>query len=229
MKTRGIILLILLIISINQLRGQDIKIDKLDYSSGIYNTKEDFINKNVNPNIELEIEKINLIIETDSLIRRCFFFEKENHKKIKKAFAISFNGQLYFRVGAILKNRGENKESLSAPSKSAFVLVTKGGNQFLYCEAGLINPWSTGLSVGVSNGIGGMAGYVIGEQIEKAYPATTVFGTGLVWDKEKNKFVVFSSCDKFNDFISGFNIDKLNCERDFINLFEIREKIEIIK
>ncbi len=204
--------------------------DKLDYPSGIYQTENDFIQKTPSQkDIELKIERIALIVETDSLIRRCNFYEKETGKKIKKAFAVSHCGFLYFSTGAILQHKNKKDKSLSASSKSIFVLVLKGGDNFLYTEAGLINPWKTGVSSGVSHGVGGIAGESLGNAIEESYPTTTMYGKGVVWDFKRKEFNVFTDCIDFNEFIESFNIEKINCNQSDFNFSEIRKKIDEIK
>ena len=209
---------------------QEIKIDNLNYPDGIYLTKNDFIQKTPSQqNLDLVFEKIPLIVETDSLIRRCKFFEKQTGKKIKKAFAIKYNQLLYVRTGAILKNRNKKDKGLSASSQYDFVLVLLGGDNFLYTEAGLINPWKTGVSAGVSNSVRGIVGSTLGDAIENSYPTTTIYGKGVVWDVKKNEFNVFTDCNDFNEFIEPFQIEKLNCNAPFINLDEIRQKIDKIK
>ena len=65
---------------------------------------------------------------------------------------------------------------------NAFVLVTIWGGKYLYAEAGLINHWQVGISSGVAGGVGGLVGNELGKAIDKSYPSTTQFGTGLIWD-----------------------------------------------
>ncbi|MBR8538380.1 hypothetical protein KDU71_22605 [Carboxylicivirga sediminis] len=214
-----------------QLFGQSEVYYNSDYSPGIYKTKSEFINNT--PSItaaeNLRIEKIELIGQSDSLIRRCKFYHKDTDKKIKKVFAISFQNKLYFSTGAILKNKNKKDKSLSANSNNEFVLVLLGGSNFLYSEAGLINHWKVGLSSGVSSGVGGITGHALGEAIEDAYPTTTVYGKGVVWDYKNNEFNVFTDCKDFNEFIYPFKLETLNCNVPEINLNEIRERISKIK
>jgi len=214
-----------------QLYGQGEVYYNSNYSPGIYKTKTEFINNtpSITSTEDLRIEKIELIGQIDSLIRRCKFYNKTTDKKIKKVFAISFENKLYFSTGAILKNKNKKDKSLSANSNNEFVLVLLGGSNYLYSEAGLINHWKVGLSSGVSSGVGGITGYALGEAIEGAYPTTTVYGKGVVWDFKKNEFNVFTDCKDFNEFIYPFELESLNCNVPEINLNEIRERISKIK
>ena len=228
---KKIFALLLLTICVTQIYGQSEVYRTSGCSFGIYKTKADFISdKPILVSTEdLEIEKIELIVKSDSLIRRCYFFNTNTNKKIKKVFAIVYENKLYFNVGAINKNKNKNDKGLSANSNNAFVLVLFGGSNFLYSEAGLINHWKAGLSAGVSSGVGGVTGYALGEAIEGSYPTTTVYGKGLVWDYKNEEFNVFTDCKDFNEFIRPFDLGELNCNAPEINLNEIRGRISIVK
>ena len=218
-----------LIILVNKFYAQQIQ--SFDYPNGIYNTAEDFENKtpSLNGHNNLSIERIKLIGQTDSLIRRCFFIDKSTDKKIKKVFAIVFESKIYFNTGAILKNKNKKDKGLSASSKKEFVLVLFGGNNYLYAEVGLINHWKVGLSNGASSGLGGITGYAVGKAIENSYPTTTKYGKGVVWDFSNKEFNVFTDCKDFNTFIIPLGIKELDCSQNEINLKEIRNRIRIIK
>jgi len=215
----------------SNLFGQNKSFDIPIYPDGIYKTKSDFINKIPSQIISdnLERKRIELIGQTDSLVRRCKFYNKSTNKKIKKVFAISYGNKLYFNTGAILKNKNREDKSLSANSNNEFILVLFGGSNFLYAEVGLINHWKVGLSSGISSGVGGFAGAALGEAIENAYPTTSVYGKGVVWDFEKEEFNIFTDCKDFNEFIKPYELEKLNCNVQEINLNDIRERILVIK
>jgi hypothetical protein len=127
---------ILFVLTAIQLNAQKVfsvsQIDKLDYQDGIYETKEDFINKTPSLYNSVRVKGEFPKESNDNLIRRCFFIDIESGKKIKKAFAVVYNGNLYFRTGAIIEHKNSSDKSLS-PATSAskqFVLVLKGGNNF---------------------------------------------------------------------------------------------------
>jgi hypothetical protein len=204
--------------------------DKFCYPDGLYKTKEDFINKKPSEVRELTVKKIELVNDSDSVIRRCFFLDKATSKKIKKVFAVSYNGNLYFSNWAILKNKNKDDKSLSpASSMNSFVLVTISGSKYLYAEAGLINHWQAGLSSGVAGGVGGIAGTALGEVVNSSFPETTDFGTGVVWDFENMEFNIFRNCPDFNEFIEGFPVEKVDCGNELFDLSRIREAIQVIK
>ncbi len=203
--------------------------EKYGYPSGIYKTKEEFINKTPSEVRELTVKKIELVNDSDSVVRRCYFMDKATTKKIKKAFAVSYNGSLYFSNWAILKNKNKEDKSLSpASSMNAFVLVTMYGEKYLYTEAGLINHWQSGLSAGVAGGVGGLVGGALGEAIDGSFPEITEFGTGVVWDIDNQEFNVFRNCPDFNDFIEDYGIEKVECGKEPFDLERVREAIKSI-
>ncbi|MCG6190477.1 hypothetical protein [Maribellus maritimus] len=219
--------LIILLLGLNTTQGQEHNIS--DYPDGIYQTKEEFINKTPSEVRELTVKKIELVNDSDSVVRRCYFMDKATTKKIKKAFAVSYHGSLYFSNWAILKNKNKEDKSLSpASSMNAFVLVTMHGEKYLYTEAGLINHWQSGLSAGVAGGIGGLAGGALGEAIDGSFPETTEFGTGVVWDVDNQEFNVFRNCPDFNDFIKDYGIEKVECGKEPFDLERVRETIKSI-
>ena len=224
--TKRIILSLLVFLSALGLsHGQQI----LGYPDGIYKTKQDFLNRNPSEVRQLVVEKIKLINDTDSIIRRCFFLDKETGKRIKNIFAVVYNGDLYFSNTAILKNKNKEDKSLSpASSMNSFVLVTMWGNKYLYAEAGLINHWQAGISSGVAAGVGGFVGSELGKAIDNSYPSTTLYGTGLVWDIERNEFNIFRNCPDFNQFIEDYPVGKIDCENEIFDLNRVREIIENI-
>lgn len=224
---RIFVLTFLLIIGINKIQGQE-KIDELNYPNGIYETKMDFISGTPSGKEELKVKEVELVTDIDSIVERCFFYNKQTNKKVKKAFAISHDGCLYFRTGAILKYKNKKDKSLSGTNKE-FVLVRLVGENFLYAEAGLVNPWKYGVSGGVAHGVGGIIGSELGSAIEKSYPKTTYGGTGLVWDFKKQEFNIFRNCDDYNEFIKNFSIEKLDCGKETFDLNRIRNDIETIK
>lgn len=202
--------------------------ERVGCPDGIYKSKEDFVNKIPSEVCELIVKEIELIHETDSLIHRCFFLNKETNKKIKKVFAISHNGNLYFSNWAILKNKTKKDKSVSAASMNSFVLVTIFGPKYLYAEAGLVNHWQYGLSGGVAGGLGGLVGSAVGEAVNNSFPETTEFGTGVVWDVEAKEFNIFRNCPDFNEFLNIHNIENIDCGNELFDLKRIRDVIESV-
>jgi hypothetical protein len=136
MTKRTIFAFIILLLGLNFSQGQEY--NGLRYPEGLYQTKEDFINKQPTEVKQLTVKEIELVNDSTSIIERCYFSDAKTNKRIKKVFAISYNGDLYFSNWAILKNKNENDKSLSpASSMNAFVLVTLYGSKYFYTEAGL--------------------------------------------------------------------------------------------
>ncbi len=227
MIKRTLFTLIILLIGINFSQGQ--VNNDIDYPEGLYNTKEDFIGKKPSEVRQLTVKEIELVNDIDSAIQRCFFLDKETNKKIKKVFAVSHNGSLYFSNWAIVKNKTKEDKSVSpAASMNAFVLVTIFGPKYLYTEAGLVNHWQAGLSGGVAGGVGGLVGSALGEAIDNSFPETTKFGTGVVWDISAEEFNIFRNCPDFNEFLNEHNIERIDCGKEPFDLNRIREIVESV-
>ena len=228
MTQRIILTLLVLLTELSLSKGQQI-FESIGYSNGLYKTKEDFINKKPSEARQLLVKKIELINDTDSIIRRCYFLDKETNKRIKKIFAVVYNSELYFSNWAILEYKNKDDKSLSpASSMNAFVLVTIWGKKCLYAEAGLVNHWQVGLSNGVAGGVGGIVGSELGKAIDNSYPSTTQFGTGVVWDTKNNEFNIFRNCPDFNEFIESYPVEKIDCKNEVFDLNRVREIIQTI-
>ncbi|WP_378187550.1 hypothetical protein ACE939_04305 [Aquimarina sp. W85] len=199
------------------------QVDKLDYQNGIYETKEDFIRKTPSLRHSVRVKNRFPKDHIDSMIRRCFFIDLVLGKKIKKAFAVVYNGNLYFRTGAIIKNRDSNDKSLSSATSasSQFVLVLKGGNNYLYTEASIINHWQIGLSAGLARG----AIYKMNDNGTRYYTNTK----GLIWDFKKSEFNIFRDCADFKDFIDSQNVKSFDCTNNRLTYDKIVDYIEKIK
>ena len=68
----------------------------------------------------------------------------------------------------------------------------------------------------------------IGAAVDGAFPETTQFGTGVVWDIGAKEFNVFRNCSDFNDFIEGYGVKKIDCGNELFDLNRVREIIQII-
>jgi hypothetical protein len=235
-KQRILLIFIVLYLGMSAATGQQ-SIYKTSLQEGLYRTKDDFIQKKSSEFLRLTIEKMWSVNDSDLLAHRCFIINKDTHKRLKKVFAVSHNGYLYFSNTAIYYNKDKKDKSISpVGSMNSFVLVLIGGDNFLYAEGGFVNPWQTGISGGFSNGLavgGGIAGLIVGNElgkaIDKSYPVTTSFGTGVVWDIKKKEFNLFRSCPDFNDLIEGRSIEKIDCGKQIFELKQIRDIMQIIK
>jgi hypothetical protein len=230
MKTQRLSLLfILFYLGLSHALGQQ-SIYRSGLPEGLYRTKEDFVKKTPSEFLQLTIDKIRLVNDSDSLARRCFFIEKDTNKRVKKIFAISHNGNLYFSNWAILGNKDKDDKSVSpVESMNSFVRVLIGGDKLLYAEGAFVNPWQTGISAGVAGGVGGIIGSELGKAIDKSYPITTFGGTGVVWDINKEEFNIFRNCSDFNEFIENYSAEKIDCGKQIFELKQIRDILDIIE
>ena len=230
MRTKRLsLLLILIYFGLSHAFGQQ-SIYKSSLPEGLYQTKEDFIKKTPSEFLQLTIDKIRLVNDSDSQARRCFFKDKDTNKRVKKVFAISHNGQLYFSNWAILDNKAKSDKSVSpVESMNSFIRVLIDGDNFLYAEGAFVNTWQIGISGGVTGGVGGIIGSELGNAIYKSYPITTFGGTGVVWDIKKEEFNIFRNCSDFNDFVENYPVEKTDCGKQIFELKQIREIMDIIK
>lgn len=98
-------LLIIFFPPIYLLLSQKLNSMQTDFPEGIYTTMQDFINRK--PNYNFEITKKGTHSLNNELVddneQFCFFFEKSKDSKIRKAFAIVYHRELYFKLGSIMK------------------------------------------------------------------------------------------------------------------------------
>ena len=188
---------------------------------GIYYTKEDFLNKKPN-SLEAIIPKELIWFEKseiNGIPDACFFYSKQEDKKIKKVFAISYQGHLYFQIQAILSNRHKTDRAQTNDFPNGFTRVLSAGQNYYYVEADLVNGWAQGFAYG---GIGGAAGAVIADQMHNM--------KGIVWDVKNKEFNIFKNCKDYNEFIKAIYPDGIQeCEKHQPDITKIREVIEKIK
>lgn len=189
------------------------------YPDGIYKSKEDFINKKpattpyLVPKGLVGLEKPTLETIEDA----CFFYDI-NNEKVKKAFAISYKGCLYFRIGAILENRNKTDRAQDSHFTNGFVRVLIGGENYFYTEADLANIWAQG----VAYGVGGVGGGVLA--------ASNIKGKGIVWDFKNSEFNIFKNCKDYNLFIKSVYPEGVqNCDGQQPDMYEVRVAMEKIK
>jgi len=163
---------------------------KPNYPEGIYISKEDFINKK--PNYVKDIIPKNIYGKKkailDTIVHACYFYDAKTDKKIKKVFAISYKGYLYFQLYSILKNRNKLDRAQATNFPNSFVRVIDGGKNYYYTEANLTNQWAKGLAYNL-----GALGGAIGN--------TMIYGKGVVWDFKNKEFNIFRNCKDYNEFI----------------------------
>ncbi len=193
---------------------------KPNYPEGLYLTKEDFINKKPS-----QIKKVipkNLMGKKKPLLNiahACYFYDAETNKMIKKVFAISYKGHLYFHAHSILKNRNKTDRAQSANSPFSYSRVIEGGDKYFYSEVDLANQWAQGFAYG---GIGGVVGGVLAKDM--------IYGKGVVWDFKNQEFNIFKNCKDFNEFIEEvYPEGKQKCEKQQPDMLKVREAVQKFK
>lgn len=191
------------------------------YPEGVYNTKEDFINKKVRsfgkliPKGLIGFEKPIL----NTIEHNCFFYIESSDEKLTNVFAVSFQGHLYFQINAVLSNRNKKDRAQSNDFPNSFVRVIIGGDNYYYTEANLANAWVQGLAYG---GVGGAVGGSLAN--------TVVYGKGVVWDFKNKEFNIFKNCEDFNEFVTAVYPEGVQmCINQQPNYLKIREIIKKIK
>lgn len=191
------------------------------YPEGIYLTKEDFINKT--PSKTQSIVPKNIYGQKkpirDSIAHNCFFYDLVTDKKIKKTFAVSYQGHLYFQMYSILKNRNKTDRAQTTNFHNSFVRVIDGGDNYFYTEAELTNQWAQGFAYG---GVGGVAGSILAENM--------VYGKGVVWDFKNQEFNIFKNCKDYNKFVETvYPEGKQKCEKQQPDVLLIRQAFKKFK
>jgi hypothetical protein len=192
---------------------------KPDYPAGIYKTKEDFVNKK--PSDVQPIVAKGLVGFTKPLLNsiehNCFFYTDSSDEKIKNAFAVSFQGHLYFQINGILSNRNKTDRAQTNDFPNSFVRVIMGGDNYFYTEVALANQWAQGVAMNF-----GIAGSVLASEM--------IYGKGVVWDFKNQEFNIFKNCEDYNDFIKDKNSDAIQtCENQQPDVSLIRKAIWKIK
>lgn len=194
---------------------------KPNYPEGVYRTKEDFIKK-------IPFQKVAIFPKSlygltkktlDKIVHNCYFYYAFSNVRIEDAFAVSYNGHLYFQTSAILKNRNKKDKAQTTNFPDGFVKAILGGENYIYTEAELANTWAKAFAYG---GIGGGLGAVMAERM--------IYGKGIVWDFKNNEFNIFKNCDDYNDFIKDIYKDGIQiCKKSQPDVLKIREDLEKIK
>lgn len=196
---------------------------KANYPDGIYYTKEDFINKTPNENPKIFAKDLTDYEdeELESIEDHCYFYYKVSEKKIKKVFAISYKGYLYFQIKAVIaiSNRNKNDNAQTNDLPHSFTRVIKGGDNYFYAEMELANIWAQGA---VAGGLGGPGGYILAKEM--------INKKGIVWDFKNKEFNIFKNCKDYNRFIEKIHPESIQkCENQQPDITEIRKTIDIIK
>lgn len=193
-----------------------------DYPSGIYETYEDFIIKTPSDTIPLRrMKDVGFEYEyvfSDQVEDRVFFFIVKNNSKLKNAFAVSYEGELYIKQEYFSKYAKDGNKNEGGENPNMFHRVIKDG-KFFYFEGEFANNWAKGFAYGSGGAVGG----VIGSSLNKL--------KGVIFDVDYREFDFIKNCKDFNLFLEENDLDKkIECDGRNIDIQKVREVIdEIIK
>ncbi|MFV8442364.1 hypothetical protein [Flavobacterium sp. LB2P44] len=190
-----------------------------DYPEGFYNTLEDFINKKNTKHNPVERREIigfeKKLIPKNSIVDHVFLYTIADETKLTGVFAVSLNGNLYIQQKYFSKYALKGDKSEVGDNPNSYHRVLQSG-KFLYLEAALANGWSKGIAYGSGGAIGG----VIGSSMNRL--------KGIVFDITKKEFNVLKDCKDFNEFLSSYQVDTIECKNKKIDILTVRENIRKI-
>lgn len=189
--------------------------------NGIYKTREDFLNGRISSTDEVFAKGLYGFEKPvlNTIENNCFFYYKATDEKVKRVFAISYKGHLYFQIYSILENRNKTDRAQTNDFPNSFVRVVIAGKNYYYIEAPLANAWAQGLAYG---GVGGASGAALAN--------TMVNAKGVVWDVKNQEFNIFKNCQDYNDFVKDkYPAGVQECKNQQPNLVEVRKAMEVIK
>jgi hypothetical protein len=129
--------------------------------------------------------------------------------KLKKVFAVSFNGNLYIRQAYFTKYASKGDRVDAANNPNSYHRVLMDGN-FFYMECVFANTWKTGVGHNL-----GVAGSGLASSAYQLKP--------IIFNFETKKFDLFRNCEDFNFFLNSVNSDsKVGCETRYIPLEKIK-------
>lgn len=171
-----------------------------DFPEGLYYSYEDFVNKKVRPSVRLERHTFrgNKVIDKDIIEDHVFFYRVKDTSKVEDVFAISFQGNLYFKQRGMTKNAKKGDRDESGSNANLYHRVLKDGN-FFYMEGMFGNAWVKGLAYG-----GGVVGGAVAASENRL--------TGVIYDFSTNEFDFFRNCKDFNVFLKSKNFPELDCK-----------------
>lgn len=190
-----------------------------DYPQGLYLTFEDFTDKNA-INIGEFLTRKPVVgfkqIDKNQVVDQVFFFNAKNNSKITNAFAISYNGSIYFQQRYIQKMSSKEDRNQEGDNPNSYHRVTKDG-KFFYLEGAFANGWSKAFAYGSGGAVGG----TLGSSLNRL--------KGVVFDMEKKEFNYIRECIDLNALLEKYKSDKVDCEdKKKIDILFVREVIDRI-
>ncbi len=191
-----------------------------EYPEGFYNTIEDFIAKKsipLSPLSRIDIKSSKPVLESE-MADQVFFYTLPDSSKLKKVFAVSYQGNLYIRQAYFTKYASKGDRVDAATNPQSYHRVIMDGN-FLYMECVFANTWKTGVGYNM-----GIAGSAIANSAYQLKP--------IIFNFETQKFDLFRNCEDLNAFLASRNSSlKAECDKRYLSLDQSKEilKLEIAK
>jgi len=186
-----------------------------DYPDGYYMTLEDFLAKKVikaDGLIRSDV-KTRKVITAETNADQAFFIMVSDSAKVKKAFAISYNRDLYFRQAFFTKYASKGDRVDAAVNPNSYHRVIMDGN-FFYMEAVFANTWKTAVSSNM-----GIAGSAMASSAYQLKP--------IVFNFETQRFDLFRNCEDFNAFLASRDSPNVvNCDSRYITLEKMKAVLE---
>ena len=182
-----------------------------DFPEGVYYTHEDFLSKR--STVVPKMKKINICSGcnplADSIVNHCYFLNEKNDI-IKKAFAFSYKGELYFQYYGVKNNFADNSFlALKDDDRFCYRVLDRG--RYLYIE---------------------MSGDVAGSVMEAvmipagAHTSNLNSKSILVYDYGQNKFMGFHGCPPVKKFLKNNYPEKIwDCPESRPKFFEQVRKL----
>ena len=190
-----------------------------DYPQGLYLTFEDFLNKkSIDYGDFLSRKPVVGFkqIDKNEVVDHVFFYNSKNNTKITNAFAISYNGCIYFQQRHIQKMSSKEDRNQEGDNPNSYHRVTKDG-KFFYLEGAFANAWSKGFAYGSGGAVGG----AIGSSLNRL--------KGVVFDMDKKEFNYIRECTDLNVLLEKYKKDKIECEdKKKIDVLFVRDVIDRI-
>jgi hypothetical protein len=181
---------------------------------GVYDSMESFISKTPDSNPELTTRVVNYKEEYNY---GCivYFYDTAEEDKIRRKFAVKWNGGVYFSLRGIIDEAREGDRNLTSGLPNTYVRVIFSNARYYYAEADLISDLASDLG---RDTLGSVIVAISG--IDRM--------RGLVWDAKHHHFDIFRNCKDFNFFLDEQKLEPhLDCSVKFNgDLLKIREVIK---
>ena len=184
------------------------------YPEGVYRTYRSFLNKK--PNSSKKVEARDLFKPkqriNDPYIDNCYFNYTRTNKRVKDAFAISYNGSLYIHVKSLQALMEGKDKKQKIDNKDSFIRVVDQG-RYLYAEGYFRKRGGIGIGVGI--GVGPISAGSGGPQEQLK---------GFVFDFDRQIFELFRDCPDFRDWLDEYHPElPIDCDGKQLPMEFVRE------